>query len=77
MPLLGIFATRTPHRCNPLGLTVVQLLAVEGNILTVRGLDALNDTPILDIKPYDYWDMFEEVKVPNWWIQLEKERSSE
>ena len=40
IPLLGIFATRTPHRPNPIGLTRVKLLNVEGNILTVQGLDA-------------------------------------
>ena len=75
MPLLGVFATRTPHRPNPLGLTLVELLGVEGNVLTVRGLDAFDGTPILDIKPFDYWDMAEDARVPDWWMRLEKERS--
>jgi tRNA-Thr(GGU) m(6)t(6)A37 methyltransferase TsaA len=48
----GVFATRSPKRPNPLGLTVVELLRREGAILHVRGLDMLNGTPILDIKPY-------------------------
>ena len=48
----GVFATRSPRRLNPIGLTVVQLLAREGCKLRVRGIDMLDGTPILDIKPY-------------------------
>ena len=54
MPLLGVFATRTNLRPNPIGLTLVELLKVEGAILTVRGLDAFDGTPVLDIKPFDF-----------------------
>lgn len=46
----GVFALHTPYRPNPIGVTVVDLLAVEGNVLRVRGLDALNGTPVLDVK---------------------------
>jgi tRNA-Thr(GGU) m(6)t(6)A37 methyltransferase TsaA len=49
-PKRGAFALHTPYRPNPIGVTVVDLLSVEGNMLRVRGLDALNGTPILDIK---------------------------
>lgn len=48
----GVFATRSPKRPNPIGLTVVQLLRREGRLLHVRGVDMLDGTPILDIKPY-------------------------
>lgn len=48
----GVFATRSPRRPNPIGLTVVQLLRREGAVLHVRGVDMLDGTPILDIKPY-------------------------
>lgn len=48
----GVFATRSPRRPNPIGLSVVELLRREGNKLHVRGLDMLDGTPILDIKPY-------------------------
>jgi tRNA (adenine37-N6)-methyltransferase len=48
----GVFATRSPQRPNPLGLTVVQLLGREGPRLRVKGLDMLDGTPIVDIKPY-------------------------
>ena len=48
----GVFATRSPRRPNPLGLTVVELLGRDGPRLRVRGIDMLDGTPILDIKPY-------------------------
>jgi tRNA-Thr(GGU) m(6)t(6)A37 methyltransferase TsaA len=48
----GVFATRSPRRPNPIGLTVVELLGREGPVLRVRGIDMLDGTPILDIKPY-------------------------
>ena len=48
----GVFATRSPRRPNPIGLTVVELLGREGSVLRVRGIDMLDGTPILDIKPY-------------------------
>ena len=74
MPLLGVFATRTKLRPNPIALTLVELTRVKGNVLTVRGLDAFNETPVLDLKPFDFWDMAEDAKVPQWWITLEKEK---
>ena len=48
----GVFATRSPRRPNPIGLTVVELLRRDGTMLHVRGIDMLDGTPILDIKPY-------------------------
>lgn len=48
----GVFATRSPRRPNPIGLTVVELLRREDRLLHVRGVDMLEGTPILDIKPY-------------------------
>jgi tRNA (adenine37-N6)-methyltransferase len=48
----GVFATRSPLRPNPIGLTVVELLRRDGRMLHVRGVDMLEGTPILDIKPY-------------------------
>ena len=48
----GVLATRSPNRPNPVGLSVVDLLALKGNVLIVRGLDAIDGTPVVDIKPY-------------------------
>ena len=75
LPLLGVFATRTNLRPNPLGLTLVELLGVNGNVLVVRGLDAFDETPVLDLKPFDFWDMAENARVPEWWTKLNREKS--
>jgi tRNA-Thr(GGU) m(6)t(6)A37 methyltransferase TsaA len=75
LPLLGIFATRTMTRPNPVGLTLVELVKVEGNVLTVRGLDAFDGTPVLDIKPFDSWDTAETAKVPEWWTKMKNEKT--
>jgi tRNA (adenine37-N6)-methyltransferase len=48
----GVFSTRSPRRPNPIGLTVVELLGRDGAVLQVRGVDMLDGTPVLDIKPY-------------------------
>ncbi|HNX17712.1 MAG TPA: tRNA (N6-threonylcarbamoyladenosine(37)-N6)-methyltransferase TrmO [Methanoregula sp.] len=48
----GVFATRSPHRPNPIGLSIVDLIRREDNRLVVRGLDALDGTPVVDIKSY-------------------------
>jgi tRNA (adenine37-N6)-methyltransferase len=50
-PKRGVFALRGPNRPNPIGIIEVELISIEGNILTVRGLDAINGTPVLDLKP--------------------------
>lgn len=50
-PKVGVFASRSPVRPNPIGLSLVELVKREGRVLVVRGLDALEGTPILDIKP--------------------------
>ncbi|TET26428.1 MAG: S-adenosylmethionine-dependent methyltransferase [Candidatus Bathyarchaeum sp.] len=73
-PLLGVFATRTPYRPNPIGITLVEVLEVEDNVVTVRGLDAFDGTPVLDLKPFDYWDMVEDARIPEWWTRLEEKR---
>ncbi len=50
----GVFSTRSPHRPNPIAFDVVDLIGREGNRLVVRGMDALDGSPLLDIKPYSY-----------------------
>lgn len=61
----GVFSTRSPHRPNPLGMTVVRLLGRKKNILKVSGLDMLDGTPILDIKPYTTKEQKRRVR-PGW-----------
>jgi tRNA (adenine37-N6)-methyltransferase len=59
----GVFATRTPHRPNPIGFSVVRLIKREGNILHVQDVDILDGTPLLDIKPYiSRFDLRENVR---------------
>ena len=67
LPLVGLFATRSPKRPNPIGKTTVRLKKRQGNILTVAGLDATDGTPVIDIKPYlPSYDSVSEAKTPPW-----------
>ncbi len=70
LPLVGVLATRGRGRPNPIGLAVVELLGRSGPVLRVRGLDAYDGTPVLDIKPYDPHDVVPDPRVPAWWTQL-------
>ena len=71
MPEVGIFAQRARHRPNPVGVTAVELLRREKNRLVVRGLDAINGTPVLDVKPYvPQFDAVTSPRVPAWIDQL-------
>lgn len=66
-PLIGVFACRSPSRPNPIGLSVVELLGVEGYRLKVRGLDALEGSPVIDIKPYlPRADSVPNARIPQW-----------
>ncbi len=66
-PLTGLFATRSPNRPNRIGKATVGLLHRRGNILTVKGLDALDGTPVIDIKPYiPGYDSVADANVPQW-----------
>ncbi len=68
--LRGVFATRAPSRPNPIGISVVRLTRIEGNILHVRDVDVVDGTPLLDIKPYVPEFDVREVNKTGW---LEKE----
>jgi len=75
MPDVGIFATRFPARPNRIGISLVQLIKVSRNSLTVRGLDAWSGSPVLDIKPYDYYDIVKSPRVPEWFRKCWEEHS--
>jgi tRNA-Thr(GGU) m(6)t(6)A37 methyltransferase TsaA len=67
LPLVGLFATRAPFRPNPIGVSVVRLLHRHNNVLTVQGLDAIDGTPVLDIKSYmTPVDKPEDIRMPDW-----------
>jgi len=75
LPRVGIFATRTQYRPNPIGLTQVRLLKRDKNILRVKGLDALNGTPVLDIKPISpRTEIPPKIRVPDWVHRLGDKR---
>jgi tRNA-Thr(GGU) m(6)t(6)A37 methyltransferase TsaA len=67
----GIFAARSPIHPNPIGLTLVELVKRDGNVLWVKGIDALDGTPVVDIKPYPDWEsgqliVVTDYKIPRW-----------
>ncbi|MFC2022103.1 tRNA (N6-threonylcarbamoyladenosine(37)-N6)-methyltransferase TrmO [Chloroflexota bacterium] len=67
LPLVGLFAARTPNRPNRIGKAIVRLLQRQGNILRVKGLDALDGTPVIDVKPYiPGYDSVADATVPQW-----------
>ena len=77
LPLVGIFATRSPTRSNPIGQTLVELIRRQDNTLWVRGLDAYDGTPVLDIKPYPDWErgqwiVVKDFRAPDWLRNINK-----
>ena len=64
----GLFSTRYPYRPNPIGISIVHLLSRQGNSLTFEGADVLNDTPLLDIKPY-VPDFDQQIDVRTGWYE--------
>ncbi len=67
----GVFASRSPHRPNPIGLSVVKLISIEDNILTIENVDLLDGTPVLDIKPYSPTFILDET-IRTGWIESTK-----
>lgn len=71
MPLLGVFAQRGRMRPNPIGVTTVEIVRAAAGCVVVRGLDAIEGTPVLDIKPYvPAFDRVEQPRVPAWMDEL-------
>ena len=72
VPEVGIFACRCPARPNPIGISTVKLVGVKNGVVTVKGLDVIADTPILDIKPYTpQYDAAPDATVPEWVSKLD------
>ncbi len=72
VPVVGIFSCRCPQRPNPIAITTVKLIEHKGNTIKVQGLDILDNTPVIDIKPYwPKYDKVEDGKIPDWVNRLE------
>ncbi len=72
VPEVGIFACRCPQRPNPIGVSAVKLVGISGNVVKVKGLDVVDKTPILDLKPYTpQYDSVESAIVPDWVNKLD------
>jgi tRNA-Thr(GGU) m(6)t(6)A37 methyltransferase TsaA len=71
LPWLGVFALDSPSRPNPIGFSVVKFLGHDGLRLDVRGLEAFDGTPVLDIKPYTPERVIADVRVPRWYSDLD------
>lgn len=74
IPEVGVFATDSPVRPNPVGLTLVRLVRREGNVLVVRGVDLFDGTPVLDVKPYRTDYRASAHAVPPWAAEHDPER---
>ena len=71
MPERGIFAQRAKNRPNPIGVTAVRIVGLRGAVLSVKGLDAIDGTPVLDVKPYvPPFDTRADATVPEWMKRL-------
>jgi len=67
LPARGVLALRTHHRPNPIGVSVVRLEGIAGAVVRVRGLDAADRTPVLDLKPYvPHYDSVPDARLPDW-----------
>ncbi|KKW29693.1 MAG: hypothetical protein UY74_C0066G0002 [Candidatus Kaiserbacteria bacterium GW2011_GWC2_52_8b] len=72
VPEVGIFACRCPQRPNPIGVSTVEIIGIENAVVRVAGLDVIDNTPILDIKPYTpQYDATTDAKVPDWVNKLD------
>jgi len=66
-PLTGVFATRSPVRPNPISVYTCRILSIDGNVIHIEKIDALDGTPVIDIKPYvPRFDSVLDVKMPRW-----------
>ena len=70
LPEVGVFASDSPHRPNPIGISIVEVLKFDGRFINVRGLDVYDGTPIIDIKPYTPFRKIQNIKVPEWFSRI-------
>jgi tRNA (adenine37-N6)-methyltransferase len=77
LPLTGVLASRGRGHPNPIGLAVAELIERNGHRLTVRKLDAYHGTPVIDIKPYDRYDIHTDIRLPRWFDERMTQTRSE
>ena len=70
IPEVGVFCSDSPHRPVPIAITIVELLKRDNRFLLIKGLDLLDGTPILDIKPYTPYRRVDKLKLPEWYEKL-------
>lgn len=70
LPQVGVFATDSPHRPNPIAITIARLVKREGRLLYVEGLDLFDGTPVLDVKPYTPDRVVADARAPPWYVEL-------
>jgi len=71
-PEVGVFCTDSPHRPNPIALTIVELVRREGRFLHVRGLDVFDGTPVIDLKAYTPDRIVKDIRLPEWFLRISK-----
>ena len=70
LPEVGVFASDSPHRPNPIGISIVEALKFEGRFIHVHGLDVYDNTPVIDIKPYTPFRKIQDINVPEWFSTI-------
>jgi tRNA-Thr(GGU) m(6)t(6)A37 methyltransferase TsaA len=70
IPTVGVFCTDSPHRPNPIAITIVRLVRREGRFLYVEGLDLFNGTPVIDLRPYTPDRVVSNPTLPQWYVEL-------
>ncbi|MEM0026979.1 MAG: tRNA (N6-threonylcarbamoyladenosine(37)-N6)-methyltransferase TrmO [Ignisphaera sp.] len=66
LPTVGVFASNSPHRPNPIAISIPRLIRIDGNKIFVEGIDLYNDTPVIDIKPYTPDKHVDNFSIPKW-----------
>jgi tRNA-Thr(GGU) m(6)t(6)A37 methyltransferase TsaA len=72
VPEVGVFACDSPSRPNPIGVSIIEVLDIEGRFIHARGLDVFDGTPVIDMKPYTPYRKVEMVNVPEWFSNITK-----
>lgn len=76
-PVTGVFATRSPMRPNLIAMTLCKVISVKKNVVEVENIDAFDDTPVLDIKPFiPGYDSTPDAKLPDWLVKARKQRET-